>query len=386
MVASTITSGNGPFSMGSPERMSIAWLEPARTSAPVSPLTQSVLAAAVEGGYRDAARALRIAADGVSVRFRDNMLQATLPSIALDGEAGSLVDRELPVMAQRWEREYLPRLRANLDRLATMRLATVNPRALPFLIDEVAAIARDTWAIRFLVGITASIAIERFAELVAEVDGGASDVAVMLAGLPGEVEKGRIERSDLAKAARAAGLDGLIQAEAPQRVVDRLRATEMGRYFLAALNDHLREYGLRQERLDLAVATWLEDPTPALAEIRGYLSGECDPRAELQTALMAGVRALNRARESLAEEPQTTRDRFESLASCARSAHLIQQELTFYVDQQSVALTRLLFLRLGARLADNGAIGRPEDVFMLGLDELKQVSLTAPTAERLEAR
>lgn len=383
MVASTIAPVIGSFPIGFATSFD-AGADP--FPAPVSPLTQSVISIAFESGYRDAARALRLSGSGVKVSFPNDYLVTDVPLVALDDEAEKRVRAELPVLAQRWEKEYLPRLGANLERLATMNLATVHPRALPFLIDEVVAIARDCWAIRFMVGITSSVAMRRFAELYAELTGGAQQGAdALLAGLPGELDKARIGRSDLAQAAQAAGLAELIRSEQAQTVEASLRDAPIGKYFLAALRDHLKEYGLRQDRLELALPTWLEDPMPAMAEIRGFLDGDNDPRAEQQRALIAGVKALNRTRALLEGQPQAIRDRFEFLVSVARTARFIQQELAFYVDQQSMALTRTLFLRLGARLATGGALGRPDDIFMLDLDELKRVASQTLEEEQIGA-
>ena len=86
---------------------------------------------------------------------------------------------------------------------------------------------------------------------------------------------------------------------------------------------------------------------------------------------------MNSAREALADYPAEVRAQFEELVQAARAAYFLQEEHNFYIDQRSVALQRLFFLKLGDRLVGTGVLARADDVFMLSLDELKAVSARA---------
>ena len=63
------------------------------------------------------------------------------------------------------------------------------------------------------------------------------------------------------------------------------------------------------------------------------------------------------------------------MLQAARAAYFLQEEHNFYIDQQMVALTRLLFLKLGERLVTEGALVEAGDIFMLSVDEVKAAVL-----------
>jgi pyruvate,water dikinase len=91
------------------------------------------------------------------------------------------------------------------------------------------------------------------------------------------------------------------------------------------------------------------------------------------------VTALNTARERLMDFPDPLREQFEAMVAGARAAYFLQEEHNFYIDQQSLALTRLLFLRLGERLVRAGVLTKSDDIFMLYLDEVAALAERMPS-------
>jgi pyruvate,water dikinase len=69
------------------------------------------------------------------------------------------------------------------------------------------------------------------------------------------------------------------------------------------------------------------------------------------------------------------------MVSAGRAAYLLHEEHHLYLDQQAQALTGLVFLRLGARFVRNGILAGADDVFMLSLDELKEIAAGTFDAE-----
>ncbi|MCC6793241.1 MAG: hypothetical protein IT336_16270 [Thermomicrobiales bacterium] len=357
--------------------------DPMHFPAPISPLVQSVFVTAFEYGFTAAAKSFHLPIARASVTIQNNYFFHAYPPIvqgdeteasALVALAEASIQAEIPLLLDRWENEHLPRLKANLDRLATMNLATVNPRVLPFLLDEIVAINMDNWAIHFKIVVPVLVAMQRYDELYADLFGGEEqDAHRLLVGLPSQSVRAGIGLSELARAAKAAGLAELVLAVPAADVVSVLERHPIGEYFLAALRDYLREFGLRQDLFDYTVPTWQEDPTIAIASIQAYLRCGHDARAEHARAMTSAVKALNAARARLEGYPDAVREQFETMVSAARAAYFLQEEHNFYIDQQSQALSRLLFLRLGARLAESGVLGKADDIFMLHMEELKLI-------------
>jgi phosphohistidine swiveling domain-containing protein len=56
-----------------------------------------------------------------------------------------------------------------------------------------------------------------------------------------------------------------------------------------------------------------------------------------------------------------------------RQGTFLQEEHNFYIDQRGTALLRLFFLWLGSRLVQEGWLTSPDDVFLMTVDELRDV-------------
>ena len=196
----------------------------------------------------------------------------------------------------------------------------------------------------------------------------------MLIGLPSESKKAGAGLSDLAAAAKVAGLDQLLLSTPAKGVIDALRSAPIGEYYEAALRDYLREYGLRQDLFDFTGPTWLEDPTIAIENLQSYLKSGHDARAEHERAVTDGVKALNAAREQIMELPESVRGQFEFLVQASRAENFLQEERNFYIQQRAMAQSRLLFMRLGRRMVADDVLVKADDIFMLTHDEVKSFS------------
>ncbi len=352
--------------------------------APISKLFQTVMGPAFAEGFTRAVHGLNVPLQSAELTFQNNYLfQAFLPVIPKDeieaiqlGErAEASMQAELPVMLARWENVHLPRIKTNLRFLETMNVEHCPRHELPSLLDDVVAIAADLWDTHFTIVVPVLLANQLFDEFYADLFGGSEqDAHQLLIGLPSESKKAGVGLSDLAAAAKAAGLDQLLLSTPADKVVDALRTVPVGEYYEAALRDYLREYGLRQDLFDFTVPTWLEDPTIAIANIQSYLKSGHDARAEHERSITDGVKALNAAREQIKELPEAVRGQFEFLVEASRAANFLQEEHNFYIDQRAMAQSRLLFMRLGRRLVADGVLAKADDIFMLTLDEVKLLS------------
>jgi rifampicin phosphotransferase len=352
--------------------------------APLSPLYQAVNKRAFEFGLRTATAALNVPISDVRIAYQNHYhYQAFPPVIPADaaearelGErAEATMQREIPRQMERWEGAYLPRIKDLHAQLAAIEFEGVPGREIPALLDRAVSIASELWAIRFEIGIPMLTAMQLYDEFYADLFGGDQfDAHALLIGLPSESVKAGAGLSDLAAAAKAAGLDKLLLSVPAEEALVALADAPIGEYYIAAIRDYLREYGLRQELFEFNVPTWQENPTIAISTIQAYLRSGHDARADYERMLKGAVAALNAARAQLAAYPEQVRSQFEAMVDAARAAYFLQEEHNFYIDQRGTARQRLLYLRLGERLVRDGALAKADDVFMLSLDELKLVA------------
>ena len=354
---------------------------------PVSTLFQTTVGPAFAAGFTAATRELRSPVRAVKVCFRNGFFFAAreFAKPADEAEAREQAEAaeatmraEVGRLDERWRDEHLPRVREHLARLATMDVEGASRTELAAMLDEVVEILHDLWTIHFRTVQPMSLGMQLFGEFYADLFGGSEeDAHALVVGLQSASIKAGMGLSDLAAAARAEGLDRLILETPDENLMAEFAQTEAGRAFTERLERYLETYGLRQDLFDFLTPTWREDPTIALANVRSYLRAGYDARTTHDLVVRAAAEATATARERLTDYPEAVRGQFEALLHLARTAHFLQEEHNFYIDQQGVALTRVLFLRVGERLVAAGAIDAPEDVFALTCDEVK-AALASP--------
>jgi pyruvate,water dikinase len=152
--------------------------------------------------------------------------------------------------------------------------------------------------------------------------------------------------------------------------------------FLAELRAYLDEYGGRAERWNEIVAlSWIEDPTPAIRNIKAYMTQPFrDATAESARLADERERRLSEVRETLRGYPQPVVDQFELLLRAAQAGTVLQEDHNYWIDQRCMYEVRRVTQELGRRFAQVGAIARANDVIHLTLAQLRQVACSLPEA------
>jgi pyruvate,water dikinase len=364
---------------------------------PISPLAATSLEAAFSKGFTAAAREMQAPVREHETRFRNHyrferflMAQPASEDEARKlGEAAEATAKmEIGRLLERWQGEHLPRLNALHERLRTMDVADASRDDLAAMLDEVEAINAEMWTIHFRIAIPMLLALQLFDELYTELfEGTDAEAHALLVGVSSESVKAGIGLSELARSARELGLADLIRETPAESLLPTLQERADGRAFLEQLRSYLKEYGLRQDLFDLATPTWQEDPAFALASIRNYLTTGRDAAAEHTAMAAAAEAAAAASRAQLAMFPEAVRGQFEAMLQFARHGAFLQEEHNFYIDQRGLSLTRLFYLRLGERLARDGWLAAPDDIFMLTSAELRGMiaNAAADTPERIQA-
>lgn len=219
-------------------------------------------------------------------------------------------------------------------------------------------------------------AMSRFEELYCELFEGATtlDALKLTQGLNNMVMDGNRALWELSRAAESIPeVHAILTERATVDVIPALEASAACQPFLADLRAWLAEHGQRLNSVfALVEPSWLEDPTPAIQNLRAYLALP-GARPEIDIATLAAERekAVAEARAKLVNYPQPVVDRFESLLKAAQIATIVHEDHNFWIDQRFFYHIRLLIMEFGRRLAQAGSLEAVDDVFHLTPDELQ---------------
>ncbi|MDG5486713.1 PEP-utilizing enzyme [Mycolicibacterium gadium] len=173
----------------------------------------------------------------------------------------------------------------------------------------------------------------------------------------------------LTTAAREAGLGRIFAATSADQLHQVLRTTGgPASGWLSQLGDFLEKYGWRTEGIcDVALPSWVEDPTPALGMIKTFL--QQDRTHDFDAARAAAVEeretAVDAARSRLTTKEQR---QFDGALASARAANFAwwNEDHDFYIDLRSMLPLRWASLHVAERFG----CSRPDDTLFLFWPEL----------------
>jgi len=197
----------------------------------------------------------------------------------------------------------------------------------------------------------------------------------MMRGFENEVYKIDKELWLLSKQAIEMGLGDIFKQYSPEEVLSKLLDSAKGKEWKERFEGFLHQYGWRMVRMnDLVDPYWLEKPSIPLKIIKDHIVGGIadrkdypldEKRKELTQRREAAVKNL------LERVPPQDKEWFSSLIKLAQAASVYSEEHDLYCELTCQALMRRGYLAIGNRLAQAGAIDRPEDVFMLNPWEIE---------------
>jgi pyruvate,water dikinase len=266
-------------------------------------------------------------------------------------------------------------LQSAYDHFDNLDLSGMPPAELWTVLKDAYAFHRRAWFIHFEVMYVLTANYLSFYALAEEIGLSGSQVSSFLSGQQTFYSKTDEELWRLADRARVQGLDGALLQGSPADMRARIGALKGGQNWLADFDAFLAFYGQRMEetcRID--VPSWIEDPTPALYTIGAFLSKPAgfDFHAARAAAVTERDEQIEAARRSVNGADLA---RFnEALASnLAANFAWWNEEHNYLIDRRAAIPVRRATLELGARLAADGRISAPEDLFFLFKPELFDV-------------
>ena len=180
---------------------------------------------------------------------------------------------------------------------------------------------------------------------------------------------------DFSIRAKSEGLEDIFLNSAPEDIRVNLEASEAGKSFMKDFMAFMNEDGWRMQRMsEINLPTWVEDPTPALGNVKQFLmkGGGFNLDEERRNLVVEREAA---EREVLSKVPQEQRGWFEQLMRLAQKSGIFSEEHDHYLDLYTHAMMRRSALGLGRRFVEAGAIDLPEDIFFLIPDELRRAGI-----------
>jgi phosphohistidine swiveling domain-containing protein len=260
-------------------------------------------------------------------------------------------------------------------------LTKLDPGELWTVLKDAYAFHRRAWFIHFEVMYVLTANYLAFYALAEEIGLEGSMVSGFLSG-----EQTFYSRTDealwgLAGRARALGVDGPLLHSAPSSALAEIAALPGGPSWLAEFDAFLSTYGQRMEetcRID--TPPWTEDPAPALYTIGSFLTkpSEFDFHAARAAAVGERDARIEDARRSVNGADLA---RFNAALASNHAANFAwwNEEHNYLIDRRAAIPVRRATLELGARLAAEGKISAPADLFFLFKPELYGVMSGAGT-------
>jgi phosphohistidine swiveling domain-containing protein len=176
---------------------------------------------------------------------------------------------------------------------------------------------------------------------------------------------------ELAMMAKHLNLQEVFKKE-PSEIIPSLDQMKEGKSWLAEFRQFVDAYGWRNETFDdCSSPPWIDDPTPAIRHIKGFIGGpekfaldlikekQIKEREELTADLIS--RAPN---EKAGEE-------IRLLLRGAQTFQIFSEEHDLYAEQPYNAAGYRIFKEIGKRFQKGGAIDNWEDVFYLSYWEIR---------------
>jgi pyruvate,water dikinase len=275
----------------------------------------------------------------------------------------------LPVLGERWEKEWLPGIVETVSRRIRQDYGAMSDAELLRTWDEMYEEVKDRWYIHGLL-LYGFFAAGQFADLYKEVTG-ADDEKLGYEALQGFETMATRSAHGLWKLSRDVRanpeLQRIFDQSNPEDIVSQLESSQVGRAFMTDFNAYLDEFGWRADSVyELTHAAWREDPRIAINAIQGYLAIEDDhgPESQLQSAVQRREELLADARARIGSDSATL-EKFDATYESTRCFTPMVEDHNHWIDQMGDISMRYPALELGRRCVARGTLANTEDIFHL---------------------
>ncbi len=347
---------------------------------PMTLLDDSFVRSVYEQGFNRAAAHYALPIRAAARRINTYHYSAMAPNVppeqmeAQGKLAEAKVTPAIASLGDRWEREWLPELQRDLATWRAFDLAGASDRDLAAHLDWTIQRLHRIWEIHFLVAFPMLLSISLFDDYYRDLFGDADAFQAyrLLQGFDNKTLESNRELWALSRRAIAdPTVRQVFETLAVGEIKPALEESGPGRAFLAELQVFLDQFGRRGDTWGLKLPGWIEEPTSVLRNVKDYVGQpDRDLAAERAALIAERERLIAETRARLTGYPRPVVEQFEGLLKAAQLANVLSEEHGFWIDFSTTYESRLVFLELGRRFAQAGAIEDRDDVFFLSLDEI----------------
>jgi hypothetical protein len=273
---------------------------------------------------------------------------------------------------------FVSEILGHYDRLKQVDVDKADNIELLAHFEDVINVCRRMWEIHMymMYGVyTSFIMFENVCKELLGIDDTNPQFHSLLRGFDNKVFQVDRRLWEFSKRATELGLDDLFLNTEAKDVVSKLEETDAGKTWLKEFRELLDEDGWRMQRMsEINLPYWVEDPTPAIANVKQFLVKGGDFDLDAQREKLAEERK-QAEKEVLARIPADQREWFQTLMGLAQRAGSFSEEHNHYLDLYTHALMRRCLLGIGRRLTEANTVEDPEDTFFLMPDEVRRVMI-----------
>lgn len=222
---------------------------------------------------------------------------------------------------------------------------------------------------------TAYTLFEKMCYTLAGIDDTCSTFHSLIAGFDNKVFQVDRHLWNFSVQAKEYGLDKIFLDSDPSEIEEKLKSSQEGMSFWHDFYEFLLEDGWRMQRMaEINEPTWIEDPTPALSNVKQFLLKGSAYNPEEEREKLAEERK-EAEKELLNKVKYDQREWFKQLMRLAQKSGVFSEEHDHYLDLYMHALIRRTALAIGRCFAQAGTIERQEDIFFLIPDEIRKAGV-----------
>ncbi len=320
-----------------------------------------------------------IGSEWIAKKIGGYVYTAVVPPKTKPEQTNSLFTYYMTVMPEyaesfyeRWRTEYIPEIKGYWEKILNFDFEhSTIPQALIHMedcLDMQERAFKIHWIINLAQFKASSDFVDYYKEVIGQVDDEVGKINVSTDDRNWDSLRELWNMKEFVKGHPA--LRKMFEENEKEVIMEKLQETEDGKTFFNMLNDYRKEYGFHALYThEYIYKTVYEDPTPVLDTIKDYLKSDYNFDDHYETCKREQQEAIDRMFEKIKDPEKVTKMR-HYLHLCVQMAP-ITPDHHFYLDQGVFSHMRLMFLEIGKMFVKEGILDDPEDIFMLGYEDIR---------------
>lgn len=373
-----------PIVWDNPEDEKRFWMQDAmHAPAPVTPLSQGFGGAYLAEAFAEAFAHYSIPLD-VKVKFFNNYYYMALTPRDLPKEEMEAMGKASQQKCEEvignygklWNEEWLPEIIEHVQFLEKFDVVSASDEDLKNHFFDFQKRVKRLWCIHFLNAVPQVLGFSMFDEIYCDLFQPTDKFEPL--GLVDCVKNKTVDCGiaiwKLSQAvANNINLNELFQKGNPKEILDVLQQTSDDDDFKTQWNEVLDEYGRRNEHfIELNGPSWIEDPSPLVQAIQGYLrKPEYNALEDQANKEKAREEKHIKIKEKLSNLPEAVQGQFNGLFSAALLSVAASEDHNYWLDQRAVIYGgRRILNEIASRLVNRGVLNQQNDIYYLYYDEI----------------